>query len=57
MRPGTVLGALLVFAGVVALSVAGFSFTYGPVPLPTALGGIALAAGIIFIVANARKAR
>jgi uncharacterized membrane protein HdeD (DUF308 family) len=57
MRPGTVLGALLVFAGVVALSVAGFSFTRGPVPLPTALGGLALAAGIIFIVANARKAR
>ena len=27
MRPGTVLGALLILAGVIALSVGGFSFT------------------------------
>ena len=42
MRPGTVLGALLIFAGVVALSVGGFSFTsrekvaeVGPVKVTT----------------------
>jgi len=27
MRPGTVLGALLILAGVIALSLGGFSFT------------------------------
>jgi drug/metabolite transporter (DMT)-like permease len=27
MRPGTVIGALLILAGVIALSVGGFSFT------------------------------
>jgi hypothetical protein len=74
MRPGTVLGALLVFAGVVAMSVGGFSFTtrekaaqMGPVqvttersrsiPLPTVLGGLAVATGIFLIVASSRKAR
>jgi drug/metabolite transporter (DMT)-like permease len=56
MRPGTVLGALLVFAGVIALSVGGFSFTM-PVPLPTTLGGLAVAAGIVLIIASSRKAR
>jgi hypothetical protein len=42
MRPGTILGALLIFAGVVALSVGGFSFTsrekvaeVGPVKVTT----------------------
>ncbi len=42
MRPGTVLGALLVLAGVIAFSVGGFSFTtrdkvaeVGPVQVTT----------------------
>jgi uncharacterized membrane protein HdeD (DUF308 family) len=55
MRPATVLGAVLVFAGVVALSVGGFSFTL-PIPLPTTLGGLALAVGIVLIIASSRKA-
>ena len=74
MRPGTVLGALLILAGVIALSVGGFSFTtrdkvaeLGPVdvtterqhaiPLSPLLGGIAIAAGVVLIVASSRKAR
>ena len=43
------------FAGVVALSVGGFSFTL-PIPLPTTLGGLALAVGIVLIIASSRKA-
>jgi drug/metabolite transporter (DMT)-like permease len=42
MRPGTVLGALLILAGVIALSVGGFSFStrdkvaeIGPVQVTT----------------------
>jgi drug/metabolite transporter (DMT)-like permease len=42
MRPGTVIGALLILAGVIALSVGGFSFTtrakvaeVGPVQVTT----------------------
>jgi hypothetical protein len=74
MRPGTVIGALLVLAGVIALSVGGFSFTtrdkvaeVGPVqvttehersvPLPPVLSGLAIAAGVVLIVASSRKAR
>jgi len=55
MRPGTVLGALLVFAGVVALSVGGLTFT-PPIPLPTTLGGLAVVLGIVLIVASSRRA-
>lgn len=54
MRPGTVLGALLVFAGVVALSIGGVHLAQRPVP--TLLGGLAIAAGIFLIVASTRKA-
>jgi drug/metabolite transporter (DMT)-like permease len=74
MRPGTVVGALLILAGVIALSVGGFSFTtrdkvaeLGPVevtterrhsvPLSPLLGGIAVAAGVVLIVASSRKGR
>lgn len=74
MRPGTVIGALLILAGVVALSVGGFSFTtrdkvaeVGPVqvtterqrsvPLSPILSGLAIAAGVVLIVASSRKAR
>ncbi|HZE76591.1 MAG TPA: hypothetical protein VE091_14865 [Gemmatimonadales bacterium] len=56
MRPGTVLGALLVFAGVVALSVRGFSFST-PVPIPTVLAGVAIVVGVVLIIASSRKAR
>jgi hypothetical protein len=72
MRPGTVLGALLILGGVIALSVGGFSFTtrdkvaeVGPVqvttdrqhsvPLSPLLAGIAVAAGVVLIVASSRK--
>ncbi len=74
MRPGTVLGALLILAGVIALSVGGFSFTtrdkvaeVGPVQVTTErqhsippsplLAGIAIAAGVVLIVASSRKTR
>lgn len=74
MRPGTVIGALLILAGVIALSVGGFSFTtrdkvaeVGPVqvtterersvPLSPILSGLAIAAGVVLIVASSRKAR
>ena len=74
MRPGTVIGALLILAGVIALSVGGFSFTtrdkvaeVGPVqvttehersvPLSPVLSGLAIAAGVVLIVASSRKAR
>ena len=74
MRPGTVLGALLILGGVIALSVGGFSFTtrdkvaeVGPVqvtterqhsvPLSPLLAGIAVAAGVVLIVASSRKTR
>ena len=74
MRPGTVIGALLILAGVIALSVGGFSFTtrdkvadVGPIqvtterqraiPLSPLLGGIAIAAGVVLIVASSRKSR
>jgi hypothetical protein len=73
MRPGTVIGALLILAGVIALSVGGFSFTtrdkvaeVGPiqvtserqrsVPLSPILSGLAIAAGVVLIVASSRKA-
>jgi len=56
MRPGTVLGALLVFCGVVALSIGGFSFTT-PVPIPSVLAGVAIAVGVVLIIASSRKAR
>ena len=57
MRPGTVLGALLVFAGVVALSIGGIHLGQRPVPTPTILGGLAIAAGVVLIIASTRKAR
>ena len=74
MRPGTVIGALLILAGVIALSVGRFSFTtrdrvaeVGPVqvttehersvPLSPVLSGLAIAAGVVLIVASSRKAR
>ena len=74
MRPGTVLGALLILAGVIGLSVGGFSFTtrdkvaeVGPiqvttehqrsVPLSPLLGGLAIAGGVVLIIASSRKAR
>jgi UPF0716 family protein affecting phage T7 exclusion len=74
VRPGTVLGALLILAGVIALSVGGFSLTtrekvaeLGPVevtterqhavPLSPLVGGIAIAAGVVLIVASSRKSR
>ncbi len=74
MRPGTVIGALLILGGVIALSVGGFSFTtrdkvaeVGPVqvttehersvPLSPVLSGLAIAAGVVLIVASSRKAR
>jgi drug/metabolite transporter (DMT)-like permease len=74
MRPGTVIGALLILAGVIALSVGGFSFTardkvaeVGPIqvtterqrsiPLSPILSGLAIAAGVVLIVASSRKAR
>jgi hypothetical protein len=61
-------------AGVIALSVGGFSFTtrekvaeVGPVevttqrqrslPLSPILGGLAIASGVVLIVASSRKAR
>ena len=55
MRPGTVIGALLILAGVIALSVGGFSFTTrdkSPI-----LSGLAIAAGFVLIVVSSRKAR
>jgi drug/metabolite transporter (DMT)-like permease len=74
MRPGTVIGALLILAGVIALSVGGFSFAtrdkvaqVGPVevttehersvPLSPVLSGLAIAAGVVLIVASSRKGR
>jgi hypothetical protein len=74
MRPGTVIGGLLILAGVIALSVGGISFTtrdkvaeVGPVqvttehersvPLFPVLSGLAIAAGVVLIVASSRKAR
>ncbi len=74
MRPGTVIGALLILAGVIGLSVGGFSFTtrdkvaeVGPiqvttehqrsVPLSPILSGLAIAVGVVLIVASSRKAR
>ncbi len=74
MRPGTVIGALLILAGVIGFSVGGFSFStrdkvaeVGPIqvttehqrsiPLPPALSGLAIAAGVVLIVASTRKAR
>ena len=53
MRPGTVLGALLILAGVIVLSVGGFSFA----TLPPLLGGLAIIGGIVLIVVSSRKAR
>ncbi len=74
MRPGTVVGALLILLGVIVLSVGGFSFTrrekvaeVGPigvtaerkrsVPLPPIVGGLAIAGGLLVLVASARRAR
>ncbi|MGE5232200.1 MAG: DUF3185 domain-containing protein [Deltaproteobacteria bacterium] len=74
MRPGTVIGALLILAGVIGFSVGGISFStrdkvaeVGPiqvttehqrsVPLSPVLGGLAIAAGVVLIVASSRKAR
>lgn len=74
MRPGTVIGALLILVGVIVFSAGGFSFTsrdrvadVGPiqvttehrrsVPLSPLLGGVAVAAGVVLIVASSRKAR
>lgn len=74
MRPGAVIGALLILAGVIAFSVGGFSFSrrdevaeVGPiqvttehqraVPLSPVLSGLAIAAGVVLIVASSRKAR
>jgi hypothetical protein len=73
MRPATVIGALLILAGVIALSAGGFSFTrrdkvaeVGPLqvttehqrslPLSPGLSGLAIAAGVVLIVASSRKA-
>ena len=74
MRPGTVIGALLILAGVIGLSVGGLSFStrdkvaeVGPirvttehqhsVPLSPILSGLAIAAGVVLIVASSRRAR
>ncbi len=74
MRPGTVVGALLILLGLIVLSVGGFSFTrrekvaeVGPievtaerersVPLPPIVGGLAIAGGLLVLVASARRAR
>jgi hypothetical protein len=69
MRPGTVIGALLIFAGVVALSV-GRLFVHQPgegrrsgpersrsIPVPEIVAGLAILGGIVLIVANSRKTR
>jgi drug/metabolite transporter (DMT)-like permease len=53
MRPGTVFGALLILAGVIVLSVGGFSLT----TLPPLLGGLAIIGGVVLIVVSSRKAR
>ena len=74
MRPGTVIGALLILAGVIAFAAGGFSFStrdkmaeVGPIqvtaehqrsiPLSPILSGLAIAAGVVLIVASSRKAR
>lgn len=73
MRPGAVVGALLILARIILFSVGGFSFTsrervadVGPievtaerersVPVPPILAGLAIAGGLVLIVASSRRA-
>ncbi len=73
MRPGAVVGALLILAGIIMFSLGGFSFTseervaeVGPievtaererlVPLSPILAGLAIAGGLVLIVASSRRA-
>jgi len=52
MRPGTVLGALLILAGVIAVSVGGFSFG----TRSSLIAGVAIVVGVVLIVVSSRKA-
>ncbi|MGH6692778.1 MAG: DUF3185 domain-containing protein [Gemmatimonadales bacterium] len=73
MRTGVVVGALLILAGIVMLSIGGLSFTsrervadVGPIEvtaerersiaLPPILAGLAIAGGLVLIVASSRRA-
>jgi drug/metabolite transporter (DMT)-like permease len=72
MRPGAVVGTLLILAGVIMLAVGGFSFTsrervadVGPievtaerersVPVSPLLAGLAIAGGVLLLVASRRR--
>ncbi len=72
MKPGTIIGIILIVIGVVGFALGGFSFTkkdtvdLGPVdvttddkktvPIPPLLAGIALVSGVVLVAASARKA-
>ena len=73
MKPGTIIGIILVVIGVTGFALGGFSFTkkekvvdLGPieataddkktVPIPPLLAGLALAGGVVLVIASARKA-
>ena len=72
MKPITIVGALLLVLGLVALVYQGVTYTsretvldIGPLhatadtqktlPLPPLVGGIAVAAGVLLLISNARK--
>jgi len=73
MRPGSSIGPRLILAGVIAVSVGGFSFTtrdkvaeVGPSKsrprtsdsaLSALLSGLAITAGVVLIVASSGKGR
>ncbi len=73
MKPGTIIGIILIVIGVTGFALGGFSFTkkekvvdLGPieataddkktVPIPPLLAGLALAGGVVLVIASARKA-
>jgi hypothetical protein len=72
MKPGTIIGIILIVIGVAGFALGGFSFTkkekvldVGPIEataddkktvlIPPLVAGIALATGVVLVVAGARR--
>jgi uncharacterized membrane protein YidH (DUF202 family) len=66
MRPGTIIGILLIVVGVAGFALGGFSFTHkekvldtaedkDTVPIPPILAGLALVGGVVLVVASSRR--